>query len=450
MHSNFYSTKNILNQRTIRNTPDRRILTSGGGNTKKWREIKPAVTPYFSKNQHPTIGEDLVKNRDAYSKEINVRVTENPIRPRIINPEDYKTVDELLDACEVWWIYRKRNRRTTWRKYRNLLKDMADHPIFPVNFFNPNPDQVVAYLDLKENNCPPDPNNPNEKKGLHGVIRSYNAFKVLMRATNRHEFIEKLNYFPPKRPKAKPRLIPHPEIAYKLMHYRYSNNRYENALYQHLFTFCLFVGMRPSSELPLMKIENMDLTTGIFTYYQPKTKTWRDVVLEKELVSYSNRKSMKNWIECWLPKVDNPEGYLFPRPDGQPFTENSIRSALEKMGKKVWSKYYTYSSRHFCVTARMIQNKINHGSFDIKEVCDYMGHSGTDITDDYTKQVKKWIQIAPYDWFRALLKYHPAGKQGLQKKSVKTGKTRITAASEQNPFCKAERTRRDSNPRPLA
>lgn len=343
--------------------------------------------------------------------------------PRIIDPVEYDTIEELLDACEIWWVRRYRKNVNTWIDYRRKLENMFDHQVYPVDPFNISSDQVVAQFDFIEDEWRNKPGNENLDEGSYAVINKFKAIKALMRAFGKISEVEDWNYIPPPAPDAKPRNIPPPKIVHNMMHYNYSTDPYEKRLYQYMITFGYMIGPRPSSELSTMKVTDFDEDEGMFTFWQPKVERWREVPLEDELSFLSNRKSLKNWIDIWRPKVETSESedFLFIQPNGRPFTEAFMAKKLREQATKVWPKFSPYSMRHWAATARLIKSKVRSGSFDIYEVCEYMDHSGISITKGYTKQAGKKYRLHQYDWIDALLKFHSKtiNKIGEQQKGVK-------------------------------
>lgn len=375
-----------------------------------------------------------VKQNECIERPISV---EKPSNPRIIVPTDYETIQELFDAVETWWEKRWRRNPSTWRRYERLLVDMANDPLYPVDVFNPEPDQVVAYLDNKEDMYAQLRDDEDPNYGAHAIINRWKALSALMRSYGRLDELKNgWNYVPPTEPDSKPKPIPSPQLVYKFMHHDYSKDHYEKRLYQYLFTFGFFIGPRPSSELSIMKTTDIDFETGILSFYQPKVNCWRtEVPLEEELISFSNRKSLRNWVDKWRPKVENQYSgnYLFLQPNGRPFTEAYLAKKLREMGTQVWGPsvdesnltkkkqisgvtrgFYPYCMRHWCATARLISWKARTGTFATKEVCDFMQHSSEKVTETYTKRAKTWYQKAPYDWISTLLKFHTKTLESME------------------------------------
>jgi len=357
--------------------------------------------------------------------------------PRKVDPKDFQTVGELMERCKYWWINRYRKDSDTWRGYENLLRDMACHKVFPVDLFDPKPNQVIAQLDYEEAQWLKKRDDKRDREGDFAIINRWKAIKALMRSYGRlREVKDNWNYTPPPAPKPKLRLIPSPKIAYQLTHYDYSKDPYENALYQYLLMMSLHIGFRPASELSVLRVSDIDLETGMIAFYQPKVETWRYLSLKEDIVNYPTRKCFNNWIYHWRPKVENQysKDYMFIQPNGKPFTEAYLTKKLRQMAKKVWPQYYPYSTRHWCATAYLIKTKVENGVYGIKETCDFMNHSSFKVTEEYVKTATRWHNVAPYDWFRALLRFQTQNDKYKNHEFLKQqkGLRRIKSIKAQN------------------
>ena len=127
----------------------------------------------------------------------------------------------------------------------------------------------------------------------------------------------------------------------------------------------------------------------------------------------SRRKSFKNWIDAWRPKVANQysDDYLYLTPEGKPFTKESLRMFLNRKAapkiKQIFPEYHNYIARDFCAIARLIRTKIQYGSFDEFEVKEWLGHTKIQTTMNYIKDTKRYYNKAPYDWIHRILKTIP-------------------------------------------
>jgi integrase len=131
-------------------------------------------------------------------------------------------------------------------------------------------------------------------------------------------------------------------------------------------------------------------------------------------------KSMKNRIDKWRPKVVNQYSgeYLFLQQNGKQFTTNYLRKVLTPLVKQVWSSYSLYTMRHWCAIARLIQGFIERNTWDKTDVQDWLDHEKVSTTDNYTKFAKKYYNNAPFDWIKAIFKYHRKKVEENGKKST--------------------------------
>lgn len=358
---------------------------------------------------HPTTGPSICERSEMY----NVKTTTNfnierkqHRKPRMIYPEDYENKQELFQAIETWWTKRYRKQKDSWHKYRNDLKKMSNHELYPIDLFNPQPDQIIAHLDYIEDEIHKQQKNEHDETGIYQVIKRWKAIKALMRAYGRLDETTTWNYTPPPAPAARPRIIPSVPTVHNIIHHKYSTDPYENKLFQYLGLFSFFVGFRTASEISILKTTDLDLDSGILTFYQPKVHAYRTVALPSRLVDSKNTKNLKSWIDSWRPKVTTSEtqDIMFPQPNGRPYTEAYLTKKLREKIIPVWNNYYPYSSRHWYATGKLVLTKVNNGSYDLKEVCDDMHHSSTKVTERYTRTANKWYNIQPFDWFNTLLK----------------------------------------------
>lgn len=211
------------------------------------------------------------------------------------------------------------------------------------------------------------------------------------------------------------RPIPFPEQVNEIIHYKYSNDEYENALIQYLLAHNFIIGWRFPSEPSVMKVSDIRIDKfgrKSIKITEPKKHNSTRYVSPKEIMTGKNTKSFKNWIDHWRPKAENQysEDYLYIKPDGKPFTDREqLRMFLNRKAyqqiKKIFPEYYNYTSRHFCAIARLIRTKLQTKHFDIYEVKEWLGHTKIETTMIYLKDAKYYYEQAPYDWIqRALTK----------------------------------------------
>ena len=90
-------------------------------------------------------------------------------------------------------------------------------------------------------------------------------------------------------------IIPTPETVYIFFDYEYSDDPYENKLYPNLFYIGFLVGMRPSSELANMNLENIHISDG------------RGAITIIEEKKYGKRRIINPWdIHLFLSDKEEP------------------------------------------------------------------------------------------------------------------------------------------------
>lgn len=299
--------------------------------------------------------------------------------PYILDPDDYKTDQELYEAMTHWWKTKRRKKEGTVKHRLSIAKRMSNYPVYPINWKKLTPEQVITYLEYREY---------EENAGKHAIINEWKTVNMFAKAF----FIDtKLwGYVPPRPPKPKVKIVPMPETTYKLMHAQYSKNRYENALIGHILAHGFIIGWRPS-ELVVQKIDDLYLDDGYIIITESKKYDQpRQVFLEKDILINPRRKSLKNWIEHWRPKVANKHSgsYLYLEKNGRPFTQGCLRKYMADFVKPHWEHYHMYIMRHWSAIARLIQTKVENDTFDIWDVKDRLGHEKVTTTEGYERFAK--------------------------------------------------------------
>jgi len=343
---------------------------------------------------------------DAYARGERVRTINN------INPDDYETQEELFEAIKYWWIHKYRKKESTIIQRLRDARRMARHPIFPIDFKKFDPNQIIAYLEYREKEL--------GEKGKHQIKNEWKVIKTFARAYGLN--IDNWGYYPPNPPPAKVKIIPLPPVVHKILHTKYSKDRYLNALIQHVLTHGFTIGWRPS-EAVIQKVSKVFPEEGYIIIEEAKKYgQQRQIFLERDVLSAEKRKSLKVWIDHWRPKVENQYSgdYLYLQPSGKPFSVNQLRKVIVPRVKQVWQPYQLYTMRHWCAIARLIKTKIETGRFDVWHVKNWLGHDSINTTETYIQYAEQYHRQAPYDWIRAILKLH-GGKWLVIKKVAKMG-----------------------------
>ena len=366
--------------------------------------------------QYPLDGEDLV------SQSYDLKQFYELEGPRIIDPSKYGNIDEFFDDLEKWWVYRQGRKVATFQKRRTLLKSLMNHAVFPIDVLHLNPDQIDACIQFNKRNY----SKETARSGKDAIRNQLKA--IFMVAQAQGIDYSKWNIKMPKRGKPKHKIVPLPQTVHKLIHSKYSADPYVNALYQYLAVHGFLVGPRIASEFSIMRLRDVHIEDGYLHFYQPKVDDWRMSPMEPEVMMMVTRKSYKNWIDKWRSKVENQysKDYVYLRPDGKPFTEQGLRTKLNKMFKPIWSDFHPYCMRDWCAIARLIRTKVNSGSYDFYEVFDWFEHSDISVTQYYTKDANRYYKLAPFDWIKAVLK---SQKNLREENSLKSKKPENEALS---------------------
>lgn len=356
-----------------------------GGNKQEWKTILNQLGQKLEKPTSPTTGEEKVKLEYDLTK---IKRTEFPI---ILNPETASFTDVATHA-----FLRQRLGPSTIEKRLSTARFMETH-VVPVNFRKPTIENFMAHMDYRE----------QVEDARYGALS--NAWKT-MRMFLKAYGMELWSYKVPTQPVYRARIIPFPDQVYKILNITYSKDQYENALIQYLLTHNFIIGWRFPSEPAMMKTTNVNIERGYLTITEPKKHQSTRNISPTEIMTNKYRKSFKNWIDSWRPKVENQysQDYLYLRPDGKPFTKDLMRQLLNRKAAPIiqefFPEYYNYCSRHFSAVSRLIRTKIEHKTFDEYEVRDWLGHTKIETTMGYIKDAKHYYLLAQYDWINRVLK----------------------------------------------
>lgn len=139
----------------------------------------------------------------------------------------------------------------------------------------------------------------------------------------------------------KPRNLPLPETVYNMIQHNYSDDDYENALYQYLFAFDFTIGWRVPSVICKMKLDDVIIdnnqTGFIIITETKKSKKTRRITPRKQILTSKTHKSFKNRIDYWQSKVENQysKNALFLWKNGKPVTPWKLGQRLSEQGKRI-------------------------------------------------------------------------------------------------------------------
>lgn len=312
---------------------------------------------------------------------------------------------------------------------------METHKV-PVNFRDPKYENFIRHMDYREQ---------IENAGYGALGREWDTMKMFLKAYG----IPLINwpYKPPSRPAYTVKTVPFPDQVNEFLHLTFSNDDYENALIQYLLTHNFVIGWRIPSEPSVMKTMDIRIdgkNRGFIKITEPKKNNSTRYVTPEAIMTNRRRKSFKNWLDVWRPKVENQysKDFLYLKPDGKPFSKESLRMFLNRNAapliKEIFPEYHNYIARDFVAIGRLIRTKIQYKKFDEFEVKDWLGHTKIQTTMSYIKEAKHYYRLAPYDWINRVLKA-ANGEENARSNIRRNQKRKNISAFD--PFF-SERTRR--------
>jgi integrase len=232
--------------------------------------------------------------------------------PIVIRPGQYNSLPELFNAVN--------NHAKRWQRLSDGTIDhrlrcarrMARHPVFPINFFNLDYNQFIAYMQYRED---------YEGANHFALKNDLQAIQLFLRAYG----IDLRSWFyrlPPVSRRTE-KILPLPDVVHTLINHKFSKEPYLNALFQYLHAHNFWIGWRVPSEPCLMKMSDIDFESeSIVITEQKKHYRTRQIFPDLAIVSGNTRKSFRNWIDKWRPKVENQysKDYLYLQLNGKPFT----------------------------------------------------------------------------------------------------------------------------------
>lgn len=138
---------------------------------------------------------------------------------------------------------------------------------------------------------------------------------------------------------------------------------YLAATFAHIFHFGFNVGVRPPSEIVALDLEDVDFEARRIRVTEVKkggdTRSIEGV--SPYIITASNSRSLRNYVENWRPKVDPDEekDAFFLNSEGERFGRDYLRIELSKRGKEVWPQFSPYTMRRFFATHFLMANDYN-------------------------------------------------------------------------------------------
>lgn len=401
-------------------------LRLAGGNRQKWNILDRNVSRSHVEYRVPQLdGMDMVIKADV--KQIyDVEKSNNNIRqiddskllvPLHVDRTKYETHEELFKEIRDWWVNVEEHAENTILERIRYARAMANHPIYPVDWFKFEPEQIICQLQYKRmHEYPQKAEELGKDKDTYGICQLHNDWKTVNTFAEAFGIIDVpyWGYHPPEVPEPQRKIVPRPYIVHKLMNYKYTPDRYTNVLIKTIQTVGFQVGWRPE-EAPIQKISDIYFDDGYIVITEPKKKKrQRQVWLDDRVLNSPRQNSLRNLVYIWRPRYATKESkdFLFIKKDGRPFsTVHDYRMFLNRHVKPVWKPFSPKIMRDWCAIAKLIRTKTETKKWDIRTVKNALGHRKEDTTEDYVKFAEEYYRNDKFDWLSAVLKFHHDSKK---------------------------------------
>jgi len=329
----------------------------------------------------------------------------------------YQTEEELLKALTDWWINIKhRSPKTITIRIRHA-RNMSRHQIYPVNWLEFQPEQIINQMLFRQINEYP---RMAREKGnpTYGSTQINNLWKTVKTFAESFGIdISYWGYSPPEPPEPQVKIVPRPKTVNKLIHNRYTWDYYTNALIKTILTVGFNAGLRPE-ELIIIKVGDVKFEEGyILIREQKKRFRERQIWIENSVMNSRQQNSLKNWVNIWRKKEENKLSgdILFIQKGSKPFpSEDALRMFLSPYCKQVWNEFCPKIMRDWSAIARLIRTKVETKKWDTRTVKNALGHKYEKTTESYIKFAEEYYRNDPYDWLRSVLKFHLNSKKRRQ------------------------------------
>ena len=339
-----------------------------GGYNQEWKKVLERLGQKHIKHFKPQSIGDIMGVLKYDLK--NIKRTDFPI---FLNPKTATFKDVAIHGKIRQYLS-----DSTIEKNLRYARFMETHPS-PIDFCNLTPENFIMHMDYRlEIEDPPATAFAleNEKKALIMFLRAFGI------SDKRWTSLVRL---PPRTTNSDAIEVPFPSTMNKFFSYEYSDNIYENRLFQSITFLGFMFGMRPPSEIINLNIEDLTINkdgTGYIKIHEQKKRSKNRIIIpfNKSVLSSPVFKSPKNYVENWRRKVENSKSgnALFLQPDGRRVTGKYIRSYISPAGKKIAGQYFhLYTMRHTFATYLYDYTK------DIKFVSNMLGHTKIDTTNKY-------------------------------------------------------------------
>lgn len=312
-------------------------------------------------------------------------VTRNHIRP-----ETMSSHEELWATVQHHWTTIKRKDPGTIQKYLNYIKKAGQHPVVPINWLQPDPDQILAHLDYIEH---------QEKTPVWHIKNTRRAFWAILEMMGYNPGL--WGYTDPIAPPARMLILPSPDQVKTLFKAPYAPG-YLGVFTRHLLYAGFFIGSRPG-ELVTIRCSDVYPTEGYLIVHEHKKHgRAKQIFLPNDVIARSQRQSIRHYIDHIRPESESD--MLWLQENGRPWTTAYMRKTIHPLVQAVWSPFCFTTMRDWLATATVIRSKVESGAFEVREAQWQLGHGKTDSIEHYIGFAKQYYRRYPYDWLSYVLK----------------------------------------------
>lgn len=403
-----------------------------GGNNQKWKNIlEKAKQSPIEEMIRQQILEDKVKNYYGLNnKNFHPKFDPNYQKQYgLLDPKNLTFEDIRQHAI----VHQGKDEHGTVKKQMDYLTKMTQHPIYPVDFNNPDWEQYFHYMDYIKMNGEMDRYGNIKPVGIHGLLNRDEAWLMYLKSIGYEDFFPRYrtrldkNKIQQASQNKLDKAIPTPEIVYDMLRYEYIQKpeydkyyktlkqkgirrRDLNKYIQYQFFFGFFVGMAFEKEMVILDLQDI-IDQGsryAIRITRPKVGNKKRMLRLEETISKSPvHKSVNNYLTKIRPKfADNKETAFSVNPKtgrrwGYDLVEkhsneeiiiqkgcDQLRGYLERWGTRVYPQYFPYLMRHWCGTARMIDWDKEGDAFARVQV--WLGHADPKDTTIYVQLHRLW------------------------------------------------------------
>jgi integrase len=288
-----------------------------------------------------------------------------------------------LDEFETYVASRPSSSANTARMYRADLRRLEEHDEAPVPLHPPDEDAWRRHIVWRK-----------QRDQLSAVNR-YRASLVALveflevRTDHAIRWPSLASSYPTS---VEPFRLPPDDVVPEFWQHTYfPKDKVRTKLVQYVFRFGFLSGVRPPSEIAVLRLPDLDLEDREVWISQPKKDGEKNHRPGQpvHLMTAGNAKSLRRWIEDWRPRLEPETDHVFPHFDGgawpnpgvdDPF--NALGSWLRTHGRKVWDEFTPYTMRHWFATTLMRQSR------DVHLVADELGDTVQTVDGTYVDRAR--------------------------------------------------------------